>query len=289
MESREWQERALTFSCHGERLVGILHTPEGDTLNTGVVVVVGGPQYRVGSHRQFVMLARQLAPQGYPVLRFDYRGLGDSEGEPRDFEDIDADIRAAVDTLCAAVPQLDSVVIWGLCDAASAALFYAHQDPRVKGLVLLNPWIRTEKSLAGAYLWDYYRTRLTTLDTWTGIFAGGALRKLKGLWETARTAMGSDQAPQSTAGDAGAGREPFPSRMLAGMSAFSGKVLLILSGEDITASEFRMVTGRSRRWQKALRRQTVTQRELAQANHTFARRNWRLQVADLTADWLRAL
>ena len=48
--------------------------------------MVGGPQYRVGSHRQFTLMARAFAAAGYPVLRFDYRGIGDSEGESRGFE-----------------------------------------------------------------------------------------------------------------------------------------------------------------------------------------------------------
>jgi alpha/beta superfamily hydrolase len=49
-----------------------------------VLVIVGGPQYRAGSHRQFTLLARSLAEQGFAVLRFDYRGMGDSTGAMRD-------------------------------------------------------------------------------------------------------------------------------------------------------------------------------------------------------------
>ena len=57
-------ERGLVFRCAGEELVGILHPAPGAT---GVVIVVGGPQYRVGSHRQFLLLARRLAASGIPV------------------------------------------------------------------------------------------------------------------------------------------------------------------------------------------------------------------------------
>ncbi|KAB8057318.1 hydrolase 1, exosortase A system-associated, partial [Janthinobacterium violaceinigrum] len=59
------------------RLVGILSLPAAPGPR-GVLIVTGGPQYRVGSHRQFVLLARALAAQGVPVLRFDLRGMGDS-------------------------------------------------------------------------------------------------------------------------------------------------------------------------------------------------------------------
>ena len=78
-------------------LTGILSQPE-QASDTTVIVVVGGPQYRVGSHRQFLQLARHLARQGYPVLRFDGRGMGDSSGLLRSFEEIDDDIGAAIGT-----------------------------------------------------------------------------------------------------------------------------------------------------------------------------------------------
>ena len=85
------KERCLSFECGGETLLGILHEPRIHK-ETGVLVIVGGPQYRVGSHRQFVLMARALANVGYAVLRFDYRGMGDSTGCPRGFEAVDKSI-----------------------------------------------------------------------------------------------------------------------------------------------------------------------------------------------------
>jgi pimeloyl-ACP methyl ester carboxylesterase len=76
-------EQAFSFSVEGDTLLGILHAPaivRSGTTGTGVVIVVGGPQYRGGSHRQFVQLARRLAHEGHAVLRFDVRGMGDSSG-----------------------------------------------------------------------------------------------------------------------------------------------------------------------------------------------------------------
>jgi alpha/beta superfamily hydrolase len=90
------KEQVLTFICAGEPLVGVACVPD-KARSTGVVVVVGGPQCRVGSHRQFLLLSRALASAGYLVLRFDYRGMGDSCGEIRNFENVDDDIAAAID------------------------------------------------------------------------------------------------------------------------------------------------------------------------------------------------
>ena len=61
-------EECFLLTCADDRLPAILHRPEV-TARTGVVIVVGGRQNRVGSHRQFVLLARALAAAGYATLR----------------------------------------------------------------------------------------------------------------------------------------------------------------------------------------------------------------------------
>src|SRR3954464_10472134 len=116
-------ESALVFSCDGEQLVGVLTAPD-KPCRTGIVVIVGGPQYRVGSHRQFVLLARALARDGYAAFRFDYRGMGDSTGAARTFDRVQQDIGAAIDAFMASCKQVTRIVLWGLCDGASAALLY---------------------------------------------------------------------------------------------------------------------------------------------------------------------
>src|SRR5205823_4696070 len=78
----------------------------------------------------------------------------------------------AVDAFARAVPALQEVVLWGLCDAASATLFYAWQDRRIKGIVLVNPWVRTEAGIAEAHLRHYYFRRLLQPDLWKKIARG---------------------------------------------------------------------------------------------------------------------
>ena len=131
-----------------------------------MIVVVGGPQYRVGSHRQFVLLGRALASQGIAVLRFDLTGMGDSVGQAAGFEHCGKDVRDATSFLLESVAGLDRVCLWGLCDGASASLLYGRHDPRVGRMVLLNPWVRTEAGLAQAYLDTYYTRRLRSRAFW---------------------------------------------------------------------------------------------------------------------------
>jgi alpha/beta superfamily hydrolase len=100
-----YTERALAFDCNGQTLIGVVAAP-ARPAERGVLIVVGGPQYRCGSHRQFVLLARHLASHGMASMRFDYRGMGDSTGALRNFEHIEHDIRAAIDQFLAAAPGL---------------------------------------------------------------------------------------------------------------------------------------------------------------------------------------
>ena len=127
-----WREHATVFECDSDRLIGIVTRPERP-IETGVVIIVGGPQYRAGSHRQFTLLARQLAEQGIASLRFDYRGMGDSEGDMRTFEDIDDDIRAAIDTFMTQASNIQQVMLWGFtrCRLGRALLWpYRPARPR---------------------------------------------------------------------------------------------------------------------------------------------------------------
>jgi exosortase A-associated hydrolase 1 len=276
-------ELPVRLECAGDALIGILHLP-ADSGATGVVIIVGGPQYRVGSHRQFVLLARYLAAAGVPVLRYDYRGMGDSSGTARSFEDIDADIRCAIDELLRHCVGLRRVVLFGLCDAASAVLIYGRGDERVAGLALVNPWIRDNTSLAQTYLRHYYWQRLLQREFWTNLRHGRfALRaSLVSLMRNLRQAFGG-AAPGVTS------HLPFQQRMLAGLRTFGRPILLIVSGQDLTAAEFVDTVTGSGAWTRALEEARLTRHELPDADHTCSRRAWRDEVAAVTLDWLRSL
>lgn len=284
-------ESAIIFDCEGTAMVGILHRPSNPSPR-GLVIVVGGPQTRVGSHRQFVLLARTASRAGVAVLRFDYRGMGDSGGAPRNFTAIEADIRSAIDNLCAAVPVVREVVLWGLCDAASAILFYAGRDPRVAGIALVNPWARTMEGVARALLREHYLRRILDAGFWRKVVRGefAARKSIVSFGRMLGTAFGADRNAVTSYPEQPEQQTSFPlrERMLEGLRGYRGRVLLLLSGDDLTAREFKdMVTG-SRSWRRLLARRNVARCDLAEANHTFSRTNWREQVAAWTLEWMRA-
>ncbi len=279
------EEHPLCFPCDGTALYGILSMPV-QPRSLAVLVVVGGPQYRAGSHRQFVLLARDLASHGYPVLRFDYRGMGDSEGEPRNFEQVGDDLRAGIDALFDAAPSVREVVLWGLCDGASAAMLYAHQDSRIRGLILANPWARTETGEAKALLKHYYQARMLDADLWKKIahgefnFAGAA----RSLWSALACAYGSHPASNDAVAAAS-----LPDRLHDGLTCFTGAALVILSENDLTAQEFSDLSQHPGKWSDLMKCSRIQRYHLKEANHTFARNEWRSEVCTRTLDWLKAL
>lgn len=272
-------EQAIVFESGGQRLLGILHGAGGGA--TGVLVIVGGPQYRVGSHRQFVLLARRLAAHNVPVMRFDCQGMGDSEGVRHSFEEIYGDMRSAIDTFFEHSPGLTSVVLWGLCDAATASALYAAQDPRVSGVVLLNPWVQTREGRAKTYLRHYYLRRIIEAGFWAKVFQ----RKFS-FRRSAHSLLGNlFQALKKPVGrEAENGK--FVERMYQGLKDFPGRIAIILSGDDLTAAEFEYLVRGERRWKKLMDAKGVEYCLLPKADHTFSRQVWRDEVADFTLRWV---
>lgn len=281
------REQPIVFECDGRRLLGIVHATDS---TTGVLVIVGGPQYRVGSHRQFLLLARYLTANNVSVMRFDYRGMGDSEGDIRSFEDVTADIRAAVDAFFDACPELTSVVLWGLCDAASAAIFYANTDSRVDGMILLNPWVNTEAGEAKAYLRHYYFQRLFNKALWKKVLTAkfefrkslaSLLERVNKSREVLVNVVKSDET------EAVNNTLPLPTRMHQGLDSFQGWVNVIISGDDLTAAEFEDMVKASKAWRRLLNQKKTKFHHVAAANHTFSRQVWRDEVAEQTLRWVR--
>jgi len=290
-------EFPVAFQCQSQTLIGVIHKPEQTHRPFGVLIIVGGPQTRVGSHRQFVLLARYLCQHGIPVMRFDYRAMGDSGGSTLDYEAVDQDIKEALNQFQTAMPELEQFTLWGLCDAVCAALFYAYQDSRVKGLVLLNPWVRTESGEAKAYLKHYYLRRVISKDFWRKALNGKlnitqSVRSLLGNVRKTYFSNVSKQKPRAMVEAKVIKRiDPdlsLPDRMLQGMQNFNGEILIILSGNhDYVADEFRDVVNSSEQWRKCLANGRVSKKDFDAADHTFSSKAWRGQVERWTLEWLQ--
>ncbi len=242
----------LTFECEGATLAATLDDAAG---TTGLLIVSGGNEIRIGAHRGMAMLAAEIAAQGCPVFRFDRRGIGDSEGMNGEFTSSSADVNAALSAFRAACPDLKSIVAFGNCDAASALLL--HQPKDVTGLVLANIWVieRSDDLPPPAAIRAHYLERLKDPNAWSHLFTGAInLRKLaNGLLRIAKP-----QKP-STLADS----------VAQGLAAFGGPVTIMLAKGDATAIAF------ADEWKKpafdaARRRDSINTITLNSASHSFA-------------------
>jgi len=133
-------EKAYFLPLGEERLFAFLHRPEGACRGAAVLCAPLAEE-KLWSHRVFVSFARELAARGFAVLRFDYRGEGDSD---RPFERSDcstriADTRAAIDELKRQFPGQDRVTLVGLRFGATIAAAAAAGRDDVDRLVLWDP------------------------------------------------------------------------------------------------------------------------------------------------------
>lgn len=280
-------EKAFTFKTGNDhQSVGIIHNPDHIKSTVGLLIIVGGPQYRIGSHRQYVHLARHCAARGIAAMRFDYQGIGDSEGDYPGFEHITGDIHHAMEEFLSQTPHIKSVAIWGLCEGASALLLGGARHKAVSHIILANTWVRTESGLARAYVKHYYLDRLKSPDFWKKIFSGhlNITSAFSGLFSNIKKAF----TPKKRAGPVKTDQDdrPFPDKMLSGLLDYQGHVMLIQSEQDLVAREFDDLISTHKGWKRALEGQNIIRIDIAETNHTFSSEKWRRQVAEVTANWL---
>ncbi|MDP8912497.1 MAG: hydrolase 1, exosortase A system-associated [Pseudomonadota bacterium] len=177
--------RLLSFACEAAALGGSLDDAGG---STGLLIVTGGSQTRIGSHRMFERLAASLAGAGYPCFRFDRRGVGDSEGEDPGYKESGPDIAGAVRAFRAACPQLQRIVGFGLCDGGTALSLFGAQAG-IDALLLVNPWFVEAETGAppAAAIKQHYRDRLMSVEGWKKLLSGSVSYKklFKGMLKIA--------------------------------------------------------------------------------------------------------
>lgn len=128
----------LPFFSAGDRIDADLHLPDAGARHPVVVVASGFQGLKVIHPERF---ARALTPLGYAVLAFDYRGLGESEGERGRLvaQDWAHDILSAVDRLTTVdTVDQDRILLlgWGLGGGVVVAA--AADDPRVRAVASVN-------------------------------------------------------------------------------------------------------------------------------------------------------
>ncbi len=123
-----------------ETLFGIMTRPQAEPNGVGVVVLHGGGDHNLPSHRNrwTVEFARGLATDGYTVLRVGFRGVGESTGNNETFALSDPFVSdgVAIVNALAAEPGVHRIYAVGSCFGARTAVGVAAELPVVEGLVL---------------------------------------------------------------------------------------------------------------------------------------------------------
>jgi exosortase A-associated hydrolase 1 len=244
--------RLLTFDCDGAWLGAALDDAKG---KTGVLLVGGGTQTRIGSHRMFERLAAALAAAGYPCFRYDRRGVGDSEGEDPGWRGSGPDLAAAAAAFRRELRGLERAIGFGLCDGASTLALHG-AETGLQGAILVNPWFVESEADAppAAAIRHHYRERLLSLEGWKKILGGSvSYRKLfRGLGRIAASRPSSLAEEVADSLDGGG----FP-------------VALVLAGGDATAIAAGSVWA-SKRFER-IRNASAAPYRIESDSHTFAR------------------
>lgn len=162
-------------------LFGMLTRPtSGPSAPVACLMSNFGVTHHIGPHRIQVKVARDLAAQGIPTLRFDLTGVGDSpaSGTAKNFESqAQDDLRAAIDCLESKL-GVKKVIIFGLCSGVSHGLRIAVADPRVTGLLSFDGYRFPGRRAEVMRLWArFLRYPVAQSVHWAKRLAGGSRQK----------------------------------------------------------------------------------------------------------------
>ncbi len=194
-----------------------------------MLIVTGGNEIRSGPAGVNAALAARLAEQGFPVFRYDRRGIGDSEGDNAGFKGAGDDLVAAFAAFRAAAPEIKRIVAFGNCDAASQLMLNCGAS--ADALALANPWTfdddEGEAEAASPHaLRAHYRARLTS---------GAALKRVLRGEVKFGAAFRSVIAMLRPAPEPGG----LIDDMRRGLADFCGDWTILIAGRDRTGQEFR--------------------------------------------------
>lgn len=214
--------RHLTFPCDGSALAG---TIDEGPATSGLLIVTGGNEVRAGAWDGQAQLAAKIARAGFPVFRFDRRGVGDSEGPGGNFRSSAPDIAAALAAFRAECPQVARIAALGNCDAASALMLAGGTG--CNALVLANPWTIEDEAAAPPpeALRGHYARRLADPAALKRLLTGGV--SFGGLIRSLFAALRPPPPPTGLAQE-----------IAAGLARFDGPVKILIAGRDRTALAF---------------------------------------------------
>ncbi|MGZ3195604.1 MAG: hydrolase 1, exosortase A system-associated [Croceibacterium sp.] len=221
--------RSFAFDCAGSTLAATIDEAAGAT---GMLIITGGNETRAGAFSSQANLAAKITQAGHPVMRFDRRGIGDSEGVNMGFRHSEGDIAAALAAFRTQCPAVRRVIGFGNCDAASALMLSGGVG--FDGLVLSNPWTYQDEEATAppppAAIRARYAAKLKNPRELLRLLSGKV--NLRDLARSLRHAATAPVAPSGLA-----------QMMKDGLSRFTGTVRILVAERDRTGQAFVSVWG----------------------------------------------
>ncbi len=298
--------RAVTFrNQDGLTLAGVVHEPAHPRSDLAVVLLSAGVKARVGPHGLYTYLATALCKRGFRVLRFDFAGLGDSEGAVEDPLTADyygsvslgryaADTHVAVDWACREL-GVERVLLAGLCGGAITGLIAGANEPQVAGLLGLGLPVSLDGSdvdrvrfmSAGQLesVRERYVEKFRDPRAWLRV-----LRLETDFRLLARSFLGGRATAAATADAvaAPANDNTNPHFLPALLAMLGGRkpVMLIFSGADRLYWEFNERFVDSGRLKLQAYRDVLDVEVVDGANHVFGFKEWQDDMLVRTTIWL---
>jgi hypothetical protein len=318
--------RAVTFpNADGRLLFGTLHLPAQRRAELPAVVLYSpGAKMRVGPGRLYVPLTEVLTAMGYLVLRFDFYGLGDSEGDLEETVLADvytniqvgryvADGQIALEWLRREYGA-SRFIVGGLCGGALTGLLVAEREPSIEALLSIGMTVTLDSDGATpskyltrfelAHLRQGYLAKLLNPKAWLRLltfrsdFSVIVRSMLAGLADRVRGVAGgraaSTSTPMTSPADLAAAphlanvNPLFPTAFFAFLDR-GGRALMVFSEKDRMLGDWRekfldLHPEPMRRFAPQVREHVV-----AGANHVLSERAWQQEMHDVARQWLAGL
>lgn len=296
----------------GHTLVGILHEPTGARRDCAVVLLAAGVKARIGPHGLYRRLTDMLVARGFPVLRFDFWGLGDSEGTasepllPDLYGSVSCgrfidDTQAAVSFACKAC-GVERVVLAGLCGGAITGVLAGARDRRVAGLLGLGLPVSVDGSNVDKVKYmsvgqlegirgKYFR-KLADPRSWVRLLSLKTDFRLLYRSLTASVkpapARATKEAPAASPAPPDDNLNPYFRPSLLSMLGDKRPVMLIFSETDRLYWEFREKFVQRYAFDPDAHRGTLEIATVKDANHVFTFTEWQQDMLARSGAWLDA-
>lgn len=302
--------RCISFpNQNGQLLHGIVHEPIPSTAR-GVCILLLSPgiKGRVGPHRLYLKIAARMVPLGFHVLRFDYYGLGDSEGElsERMLADIYNSIQAGryIGDTIAAMDWIQKTfgirrfVGSGLCGGSISALATAEVDMRIDSLLGIGMptvleggpenWAKILTKQEAISLRGSYFGKVIDLKSMVRFISGQSnyqvIWRVVKQWLLERRSSAGDMASVSTS-EIDHTNPRFANAFMA-MLKSARPMMLLFSGADRLRYQF--AENFENHYEARIRQyRHLYQVHLIQnANHVLSEATWVTELLDVAERWL---